>query len=213
MRGTFSVEWSLPAPSGGGAPATCVSDVPEGKPLTLGCPGGGNIESVEFLEYGTATGACPAGFKDGKCGVSLVGNASSCVGKATCVVSCTGRGKPRQATCTIDGKNVATGDECYHAALYGQVKCSGAAPAKPGDMTLTVKAHVTVTARGTTVVPLLGSAAADVTVTEGDAAPALVWKGGKYVAGVEGIAGATVTADGIAIEHASGAYSFRLGPS
>ena len=205
MRGTFSVEWSLPAPPGGGAPATCVADVKEGKALTLGCPGGGKIESVEFLEYGTATGACPAGFKDGKCGVSLVGNASSCVGKATCVVSCRG------PACTVDGKKVATGDPCYQTVkkVSGQVKCGGAAPAKPGDMTLTVKAHVPVTARGTTVVPLLGAAAADVTVTEGDAAPAPVWKGGKYVAGVEGIVGATATAAGIAIEHASGAYSFR----
>ena len=206
MRGTFSVAWNLPAPPR--APS-CVAGVGEGQSLMLGCPGGGKIESVEFLEFGTATGACPAGFKYGTCGVSLVGNASSCVGKATCVVSCTGYGKPRQGTCTVDGKKVDTGNECYHAELDGQVRCSGAPPAKPGDMTLTVKVHLPVTSVGTTVIPLLGSAVADVTVTEGDTSPTSVWKNGKYVAGVEGITGATATTDGVAIEHVSGAYSFR----
>ena len=209
MRGTFSVAWNLPAPPRVGAPALCIADVGEGQSLTLGCPGGGKIESVEFLEFGTATGTCLTGFKDSTCGVSLVSNASSCVGKATCVISCTGHGKPRQGTCTVDGKMVVTGNECYHAELDGQVRCNGAPPAKPGDMTLTIKVHLPATSVGTTVVPLLGYTAADVTITEGDTSPTLVWKNGKYVAGVEGITGATATTDGVAIKHVSGAYSFR----
>jgi hypothetical protein len=209
MRGTFSIEWNLPVPAagGGGAPTLCGADIKEGTTLTLGCTGGGTIKSVDFLEYGTATGSCSGGFKDGKCGVSLVGNASDCVGKPSCPVSCKG------GSCTVGNKVFATGDPCYQTVkkLDGKVTCGGSSPAKPGAAVppLTIDVHVPHTAVGTTVVPLLGAAAADITVTEGTAsAAAPVFKAGKYVAGVEGVTGATVTADGIAIEHVSGAYKF-----
>ena len=191
---------------GGGAPALCGADVKEGATLNLGCPSGGKISSVDFLEYGTATGKCDAsGFKDGKCGANLVGNASVCVGKSSCEVSCQG------PACTIAGTKIETGDPCYQTVktLDGKVTCSGSGPSKPSATPpLTIDVHVPHTAVGTTLVPLLGSAAADITVTEGATAPAPVFKDGKFVAGVEGVTGATVTADGIAIEHASGAYSF-----
>jgi hypothetical protein len=209
MRGTFSIEWNLPAPSGGGGsgpPALCGADVKEGATLNLGCPSGGKISSIDFLEYGTATGKCDAsGFKAGKCGASLIGNASVCVGKSSCEVSCQG------PACTIAGKKIETGDPCYQTVkkLDGKVTCGGSGPSKPSATPpLTIDVHVPHTAVGTTLVPLLGSAAADITVTEGATAPTPVFKDGKFVAGVEGVTGATVTADGIAIEHASGAYSF-----
>ena len=207
MRGTFSVEWNLPAPAdgGGGTPELCAASVAEGKKATLGCPNGGKIKSVDFLEYGTATGDCKSGLKLGKCGVSLVGNASSCVGKPSCVVSCS------NSACTVDGKAVNTGDPCYQTKkkVDGKVTCDSA-PGGGGKsaVTLTVKAHVPHTAVATTVIPLLGSTAADITITEGDGTASPVWKSGAFVSGVEGITGATATKDGIAITHASGGYSF-----
>ena len=60
---------------------------------------------------------------------------------------------------------------------------------------------------GTTLIPLLGGTAAEITVTEGSP-PVPVWQGGKYASGVLGVTGATASADGIAIEHGSGTYSF-----
>ena len=105
-------------------------------------------------QYGTATGDCKSGLKLGKCGVSLVGNASSCVGKPSCVVSCS------NSACTVDGKAVNTGDPCYQTKkkVDGKVTCDSA-PGGGGKsaVTLTVKAHVPHTAVATTVIPLLGS--------------------------------------------------------
>ena len=145
MRGIFSLEWHLPVD--GAKSSTCDASLNEGAKIMLGCPGAGGIKAITFAEYGTPSGDCQHGFKAGKCGVDLAGNLTKlCVGKASCTVSCSG------PACTIDGKQLETGDPCYQTKkkLSAQVSCGGSKPdpSKKPPVTLAVKTTVPHTALG-----------------------------------------------------------------
>jgi serine/threonine-protein kinase len=95
-----------------GTPAVCGS-VAEGASLTLACPSGQTIASVDFASYGTPAGSCGT-FSDGSCNAST----SLSVVQAACV------GK---SSCSVPANNATFGDPCRGTdkTLSAQVTCSG----------------------------------------------------------------------------------------
>jgi len=195
QRGNFGLEWNLPQPGTGGS-STCAS-VNQGTKIVLSC-GASTIKAVTFAEYGTPAGACPS-LTAGKCKVDLsTFTTPGCVGKTSCSIDCSDSG------CTVNGKKVGNGtDPCYGTKkkLAASVSCAGS-PSKAA-VTLSIDVTIAANSKGVTNVPMLG--AADITIDEGGVA---VWKGGKYVAGVAGITGASEVGDAVAVTHGSGEFHF-----
>ena len=192
----IEMEWALPtSPSSG----TC-GDGNEGSTFALACPGS-TISAVEFASYGTPTGDCASGFKQGKCAsnTTLPWATKCCAGKASCTVSCGGQ------SCSCDGQATTIPDPCFNTPKIFAIQVACAGKPSPAGPTLNLRVAVPAGTDAQLVVPLLGSAAKAVTITENST---VVFKDGAYVAGVAGITGATVVGYNVVVEHGSGAYSF-----
>jgi hypothetical protein len=85
-----------------------------------------------------------------------------------------------------------------------QVSCGGA-PSNSSSFTLDLKVLVPPGSDARLAVPLLGAAAAAVTIMEGNAT---VFAKGAYVPGVKGVTGAVAGPDAITVTHGSGEYMF-----
>jgi hypothetical protein len=85
-RSIQAINISHPSPHHRGV--TCGS-VEEDTPMLLTCPNS-TIKSVQFAQYGTPTGGCPAsGLKPGQCSRDLTpALTAACVGKESCTVEC-----------------------------------------------------------------------------------------------------------------------------
>lgn len=107
LRGVIELGWSVPSKSGGGGNSTCGIGN-EDTDFKLGCPGS-TIASVVYASYGTPSGDCAHGFKDGSCASNTTKDlvAKCCVGKETCDFSISG------AVSTCDGKDTPVSDPCY----------------------------------------------------------------------------------------------------
>jgi len=115
----------------------------ENRALSIACPAGRTITSVDFASYGTPTGSCGA-LVEGACKATnsapLLSNA--CLGKASC---------------TVSASNAAFGDPCPGTLkrLVAQVTCTGtvstpttgicATAAENGTATLSCPAGKTIT--------------------------------------------------------------------
>jgi len=91
--------------------ATCAA-VDENQTLTLSCPAGRKILSINFASYGTPNGSC-GGYTIGTCHAA---NSASIVGAA-----CIG-----QNSCTVNATNGVFGDPCVGTLkrLWVQASCS-----------------------------------------------------------------------------------------
>ena len=169
----------------------------ENTALTLKCIGG-TFTSVAFASYGRPTGGCaasgPPPARNATCDApaSAAVVAARCVGKAACTIQVNTTTFGGADPCPLVVKELI-------AALDGT--CAAFA--------YSVGATVPVGARARVIVPTRGRGAAAATVTEGGA---VVWRGGAFVPGVPGIAGAAATASGdISFDVGSGVYEFELG--
>jgi hypothetical protein len=92
--------------------ATC-GEADENQTLTLSCPTGRKILSIDFASYGKPTGMCGAYVINSSCdAASSVSNVkAACMGKSSC---------------SIDANNTTFGDPCYGLVkhLYVQASCS-----------------------------------------------------------------------------------------
>jgi hypothetical protein len=97
--------------AGGAVPRRVCETVDEDDRLTVTCPDGATVLSVDFASYGTPTGAC-GNFAASDC------HAASSQGVLD--TRCLGL-----ATCTVDADNDTFGDPCRGTLkhLYVQVSC------------------------------------------------------------------------------------------
>merc|ERR1711920_1148446 len=131
-----------------------------------------------------------------------------CVGKASCSFAC---GNSQSEGCTCTGqKAVQTADPCFGTPkqVAGKVTCATTPSA--GGATLALKVLIPPGSDARLMIPLLGVSASEVVITESGTT---VFAGGEYKAGVDGITGAKVSGDAIAIAHGSGEYSFERSAS
>ena len=140
-----------------------------------------------------------------------------CVGKESCCFACSsssgssgggsGNAAANDHKCTCGKQASATiADPCYGTPkqLAGKVTCAAAPSA--GGASLALKVSVPPGSDSRLVVPLLGSDASKVVITENGTA---VFTGGAYKAGAAGVTGAVVGTDSISIMHGSGDYVFE----
>jgi hypothetical protein len=204
LRGMIALEWALPAKQ---QSAQC--DVEnENSPVALACPGS-TIATVSFAGYGTFSGDCASGIKMGTCKSNATFNAfvnQCCVGKESCSFSCSSGSNAEDHKCTCGKQTAEIADPCYGTPkqLAGKVTCAAAPSA--GGATLALKVSVPPGSDSRLVVPLLGSDAAKVVITENGTT---VFTGGAYKTGAAGVTGAVVGKDSISIMHGSGDYVFE----
>jgi len=124
-------------PAGTASGAACAV-VPENNPLTLSCPSGQTIATVEFASYGTPEGSCGS-FSTGSCDAteSMSTVANACVG---------------QSSCTLWASNWQFGDPCWGTAkrLAVQAACSGGSTTTGTTTTSSTTTSSTTTSTTTT---------------------------------------------------------------
>ena len=185
---------------------------------------------------GRDAGNCTAGFERGKCGYDLKQTvAKKCVGQARCTVMCGYTASKAygfspgvdsaKSGCVIvtaeDGPAPGyTGaafvpfspphyDPCFGTAGwysgYLSLRLAHSCSENSGTI-LAVKVTVPANSRGLTRLPLLGSTAGAVVITEGGKP---LWRAGAAVPGVAGIESVRQTAEAIEVRHGSGVYAFE----
>ena len=205
-------------------------------PLHFGCENWpmNNITSVDFAEWGLPEGNCSSGLRSGRCGFDLRADLEKhCVGQPRCTVMCGYTDSPTygfspgvdspHSGCVI--VTAATGpapdytgaafvpmpaphfDPCFGPTYHQNRLAVKVSCGQSRGTILKINVDVPGNAAGVTKVPLLGSAADAVTITEGGAD---VWRGGAFVPGVEGVASARLGADSgvVEVSHGSGRYRF-----
>jgi hypothetical protein len=201
LRGTIELQWAVPPKK-----ASNQCDVEfESVDLQLACPGS-TIAGIAFANYGTLMSAdCATGLKTGSC----LSNATfksfvseCCVGKESCSFKC---GDTGERGCACGSKTVPVPDPCFGTKKQVAAQVTCAAPPPASGFALDLKAIVPAGSDAQLVVPLLGSSADKITITEG-ATP--VFSGGQYKPGAEGVTGAVAGTDSIIISHGSGEYMF-----
>eukprot|EP01047_Picozoa_sp_COSAG01_P070136 COSAG01_NODE_10551_length_2134_cov_2.284521_2_plen_385_part_00 len=144
-RSIQAINISHPSPHHRGV--TCGS-AEEDTPMLLTCPNS-TIKSVQFAQYGTPTGGCPAsGLKPGQCSLDLTpALTAACVGKESCTVECRSCGDTEGTTgvaasppppcansCSVDGKTIVPShDPCEGTkkTVVVAVSCIVHAPPPP----------------------------------------------------------------------------------
>jgi hypothetical protein len=124
-----------------------------------------------------------------------------CVGNEQCVLECVG-----STGCSCNGATSdPEPDPCYGTAkkLAAEVTCT--TNPKPTGPTLNMMVTIPAGSDSQLVVPLLGTNAKSVLITEGGDT---VFKGGVFVSGVAGVTDAYVDGDTVVVHHGSGSYAF-----
>jgi hypothetical protein len=80
------------------ATTTVCGTAPENSPVTLSCPSGSTITSINYASYGTPTGTCPS-FTNSTCNATT----STSVVTTACL---------NKASCTVNANNATFGDPC-----------------------------------------------------------------------------------------------------
>jgi hypothetical protein len=211
-RGTFGLFWSF-------SPAADVNQTcgtgNESASVAVNCTGVG-INEVVFADYGMPVGTfeddCGNKVKKGNCTTaSLAQQVSSvCIGADSCVLECTAHVAASEFMgCNISavfpgGSTKMVGmplpDPCNgkRKKVALQVQCNGPA--------LSIRSTVPGNSAATTAVPLLGTNARDVSVSENGTT---VWGNGAFVPGARGVSAAVVSNGAIVVTHGSGVYDFR----
>jgi hypothetical protein len=182
---------------------------------------GFGIGEVLFADYGTPSGDCNTGnLSQGSCTTPHLTEIVSgvCKGYAACAIECSARvGASQFMGCNItamsDGaqhqhrrqqtKSVSLPDPCHgtRKTVALQVRCETGT-----GTTLSIRTATPANSIATTAVPLLGADPHVVTVTESGV---VVWNGGQYVPGVDGVWSAAVVDGALLVHHGSGVYDFR----
>ena len=225
-RGVVSSRWTLascptiPTPPAPPPPQvkTCALELEKDKfqsnttgSVTLDCGPGATISSVKFADWGTPDGSCATGFSVN----------TSCSRNSTAIVEqrCVGKEK-----CLLSADRKMFGDICLYVPkrLAVDVACAAgptpppppAAPRLPlGPRSFDWVVEIPGGSTAAVHVPLLAAEPSAVTITvdaPGVAERKTVWESGRFVGGVEGVTGAAVAGDSIALECGSGRYSFEL---
>jgi len=164
--------------------------------VSLTCGGGGTISGFSFASYGTPMGDCSTGWKKGSCDAkdTLAIVTKACVGKPSCSIPV--------------GNSFFGGDPCFGTPKHfsGSVLCN---PPSSGDRSLLLSVIVPIGTSADSYIPIvpeLGQNEANIVVREGGK---VVWRGGRYVAGVPGVVGARVADRGVFVTVLSGQYHFE----
>lgn len=199
LHGNFSISWYNHT-SG----AQQCGETPENFNVSLDCGrGSGVIEDVVFASFGTPTGYCGVYRSDASCDA----NTTLEIVRGACV---------GQSSCSILASDKVFGDPCYGTfkRLFVEATCSDSRWTVGRTPVLSMAVTVPPNTRGTIAVPVPDPASPESTsfqiIDQGAGASCVVWEGGSYRSGCEGVLGASLVGGEVEVEVVSGSYELYL---